>query len=81
MRSLDVIGLYRLWSMMQSSYTLPWYSIMRNILDVRSEAFGKHDYKESIVVWLQDYCRHARDDERGGQHQTGWLTIPAAATN
>ena len=30
-RTLDVVGLYRLWSMMQSSYPLPWYSIMRNI--------------------------------------------------
>jgi asparagine synthase (glutamine-hydrolysing) len=30
MRSLDVVGLYQLWSMMQSSYTLPWYSIIKN---------------------------------------------------
>ena len=31
-RTLNVVGLYQLWSMMQSSYPLPWYSIMRNTL-------------------------------------------------
>ena len=32
MRSLDVVGLYRLWSTMQSSYPLPWHSIMKSTL-------------------------------------------------
>ena len=31
-RTLDVVGLYRLWSTMQSSYPLPWHSIMKNTL-------------------------------------------------
>jgi asparagine synthase (glutamine-hydrolysing) len=31
-RSLNVVGLYRLWRMMQSSYPLPWHLIMRNTL-------------------------------------------------
>ena len=31
-RSFDVVGLYQLWSMTQSSYTLPWYRIIRNTL-------------------------------------------------
>jgi len=31
-RSLDVVGLYQLWSMMQSSYPLPWHLIIRNTL-------------------------------------------------
>ena len=30
-RTLNVVGLYQLWSMMQSSYTLPWYLLMRDI--------------------------------------------------
>jgi asparagine synthase (glutamine-hydrolysing) len=30
MRSLDVVGFYQLWSMMQSSFPLPWYLIIRN---------------------------------------------------
>jgi asparagine synthase (glutamine-hydrolysing) len=29
-RTLNVVGLYQLWSMVQSSYSLPWYSIIRN---------------------------------------------------
>jgi asparagine synthase (glutamine-hydrolysing) len=32
MRTLNVVGLYRLWSMMQSSYPLPWHLIARNTL-------------------------------------------------
>ena len=81
MRSLDVVGLYRLWSTMQSSYPLPWYSIMRkHSLDVRSEAFARaaNYYGELYVAWLRDYCGRARGDECGGQHQTGWLPDPVA---
>ena len=49
-RTLNVVGLYQLWSMMQSSYTASMvFDHEKYILDVRSEAFGKHDYKESIV--------------------------------
>jgi asparagine synthase (glutamine-hydrolysing) len=32
MRRLDLVGLYRLWSMVQSSFPLPWHSITKNIL-------------------------------------------------
>jgi hypothetical protein len=32
MRTLDVVGLYRLWSTMQSSYPIPWYLTIRNTL-------------------------------------------------
>jgi asparagine synthase (glutamine-hydrolysing) len=31
-RTLNVVGLYRLWSMMQSSYPLPWHLITKNTL-------------------------------------------------
>jgi asparagine synthase (glutamine-hydrolysing) len=32
MRALDVVGLYQLWSTMQSSYPLPWHAVMKNVL-------------------------------------------------
>lgn len=31
-RNLNVVGLYRLWSTMQSSYPIPWYFTIRNTL-------------------------------------------------
>ena len=49
-RTLDVVGLYRLWSTMQSSYPLPWHLIIRNTLwTFGARPLVSDNYRESFT--------------------------------